>query len=89
MIAQSGRFGTPAKLMTTRPVAIIQMAAPEASADAIDVPSAAPCAPKAGIGPKPRISTMFSATFRPTIHMPMRMPVRASPAARSAPAIMK
>ena len=61
-----------AKLTTTRPVAISQMPTPDASADAIDVPSAAPCAPNAGIGPTPRIRTMFSATFSPTIHMPMR-----------------
>ena len=32
---------------------------------------------------------MLRPTFSPTIHMPMRMPVLASPAARSAPASMK
>ena len=48
MIAKSGRRGTPLKLTTTRPVAISQMPTPEAIVDAIEVPSAAPCAPNAG-----------------------------------------
>ena len=34
-------------------------------------------------------NTKLNATFSPTIHIPIRSPVRASPAARSAPAIMK
>ena len=89
MILRSGRFGTPRKLTTTRPVAISQTPTPDASAEAIEVPSAAPWTPKPGIGPRPRISTMFSATFRPIIHSPMRSGVRASPADRSAPATMK
>ena len=88
-MAQSGRRGTPWKFTTTRPVAISQIPAPEASDEAIAVPSAAPMAPNAGIGPHPRIRIMFRPMLSPMIHIPMRSPVFASPAARSAPAIMK
>ena len=51
MIAQSGRLGTPLKLTTTRPVAISHMPEPDATADAIDVPSAAPWRRTPGSGP--------------------------------------
>jgi len=90
MIAQSGLFGIDREKCTaTRPVIIIQMPATDASVAAIDVPSAAPCAPNPGIGPAPRMRTMFSAMFRPTIHSPIRSGVRESPADLSAPASMK
>ena len=56
---------------------------------AITVPIAAPCVPNAGIGPAPRISTTLSVMLSTVIPMPRYRPVRASPAARSAPPSMK
>ena len=56
---------------------------------AIAVPIAAPIVPNAGIGPSPRINTMFSRMFSTVIRMPSRIGVLASPAARNAPLNMK
>ena len=53
------------------------------------VPIAEPRVPNAGIGPSPRISTMFRTRFRTVIVMPSSIGVRASPAERSAPLSMK
>ena len=53
MIVQSGRRGTPLKFTTTRPVAISQMPAPEATVDAIAVPAPRPARRTPGIGPQP------------------------------------
>ena len=53
------------------------------------VPIAEPRVPNAGIGPSPRISTMFSTRFRAVMAMPSTIGVRASPAERSAPLNMK
>ena len=56
---------------------------------AIAVPIAAPSVPNAGIGPKPGIKIMLRMTFPTVIATPSRSGVRASPADRSAPLIMK
>ena len=53
------------------------------------VPIAEPRVPNAGIGPSPRMSTMFSRRFNTVIAMPRTIGVRASPAERSAPPSMK
>ena len=59
------------------------------SPDAVHVPIAAPAVPKAGMGPRPRISTTLKTMFSTVSAMPRRIGVRASPAERSAPASMK
>src|ERR1044072_8095423 len=53
------------------------------------VPIAAPFVPKSGIGPSPRMSTMFKSRLRTVIVTPSRIGVRASPAERNAPLILK
>ena len=55
----------------------------------IAVPIAAPIVPNAGIGPNPRIRTIFKTMFMTVMATPKRSGVRASPAARRAPLIMK
>ena len=56
---------------------------------AMAVPIAAPVVPNDGMGPSPRMSTTFSTMLSAVINAPRRSGVRASPAARSAPFIMK
>ena len=53
------------------------------------VPIAEPRVPNAGIGPSPRINTMFRTRFSTVIVRPSNIGVRASPAERSAPPSMK
>ena len=65
--------------MNTTPIAPLAMA----------VPMAAPAVPNAGIGPSPRIRITFSTMLSAVIASPRRSGVRASPAARRAPFIMK
>ena len=55
----------------------------------MQVPIAEPRVPNDGIGPSPRMSTIFSNRFSPVIAMPSSIGVRASPAERSAPLSMK
>ncbi len=74
---------------TSWPENIIQMATPETSVVAMTVPMAAPCVPKAGIGPAPRMNTMFRHMLSTVMMAPRRSGVRASPADRSAPPTMK
>jgi len=55
---------------------------------AMTVPIAAPLVPNDGMGPKPRISTTFSAMLSSVVAIPSTIGVRASPAERSAPPSM-
>ena len=66
-------------VMNTTPITPLAMA----------VPMAAPAVPNAGIGPSPRMRMTFSTMLSAVITSPRRNGVRASPAARSAPFIMK
>src|SRR6266704_2045891 len=56
---------------------------------AIVLPTAAPAVPSRGKGPRPVMNAMLHTTFSAVYRMPRRNGVRASPAARSAPPIMK
>ena len=74
MIAQSGLSDIDREKRTaTRPVIISQMPAAEASVAAIEVPSAAPCAPNAGIGPKPRIKRLAFSNERKRSRPPVEL----------------
>ena len=58
MILRSGHHDmSRRKWITSRPVSIIHIAAPDTHRLASTVPSAAPRVPSAGIGPAPEIST--------------------------------
>ena len=90
MIRQSGANDMLHENRTTRdPEKSSHRKAAAVSPLAIAVPIAAPAVPNAGIGPSPRIRTTLSTTFSTVIATPSRNGVRASPAARNAPLIMK
>ena len=55
----------------------------------ITVPMAAPAVPKAGMGPRPRMRITLKTMFIPLMRIPRRRGVRASPAERNAPPVMK
>ena len=90
MIVQSGASALPCGNRTTHPprMSFHRQYTPT-TPDAIDVPIAAPTVPYAGIGPSPRMSTTLSAMLSSVIETPRTIGVRASPADRSAPPIMK
>ena len=90
MIAQSGMNDIfLEKRITNRPENSSTRKAMAVSPLAIAVPIAAPNVPKLGIGPSPRIKITLSAMFMAVMNIPRRRGVRASPADRSAPLIMK
>ena len=60
------------------------MAPPE-----MTVPMAAPFVPNDGMGPRPRIRITFRVMFKTVRRTPRRRGVRASPADRKAPPVMK
>ena len=89
MIAQSGAKPCRRGNDTTHPPRqSFTMAYTATRPDAINVPIAEPAVPKAGIGPSPRIRTMFSTRFSTVRITPRTIGVRASPAARRAPLSM-
>ena len=90
MIVQSGPHGPPRGNDTTHPPRTSFVTAyAETMPDARHRPMAEPMVPNAGMGPRPPISTTLNAMLSRVSAMPMRIGVRASPAARRAPPSMK
>src|SRR6267378_1557267 len=85
MIVQSGPSPRPRGNATTQPPAhSFHSAYAATSPPLMHVPIAEPRVPNDGIGPSPRMSTMFNRRFKTVIAMPRIIGVRASPAERNA-----